>query len=264
MSELTCGEARRLAWGGGGADEVVMPVERARAHAHVARCSACQRFAAEMELLRQVASQLRGATDLPAGLGDRVRTGIAAAASRRLRYRRWSVAALGLAASLALVVWAAQLTRPGSAGAVRQVVSREREFLAQPGIESSDPATVQAWLTSLLTFPLHVPTFTDARLSGAAVAQVNGRPAAVVRFQVGDRPVTYVIVVDDNAPADSAFREARFGNRAAVSWTMPGLVHVWMGSLPATHLSSLARRCAEQALAAARVSVAPRREHHPT
>ncbi len=262
MNDITCGEARRLEWGG--RDEVVLPVERARAQAHLARCAGCRRFTAEMELLRRAAGELRDTTELPTGLRDRVRAAIAMGSRRRFSYRRWGLTSLGLAAAVALIVLGGRLALPDRADPIRHIVSREREFLALAGIESSDPGTVQAWLASLVAFTVHVPTFPDARLSGAAVSQVNGHPAAVMRFQVGDRPVTYVVVLDTQASADSAFHEARFGDLSVVSWSMTGLVHVWLGTIPATHLTSLAHRCVEQARAAARLSAAPRSAPYPS
>ncbi len=261
MTAVTCGAARRLAWGS--PDRLLTPVERARALVHIGQCGTCQRFVADMQVLRQAVAGCGSSVTAPPALRRSVQAVIRLEPQRRLAARRSYRLGLGLAAALAITALGVRMFISAPGDPLGRLVAQESALLALPGIESSDAEVVHTWLASRLAIPIHVPTFPDARLTGAAIATVGGRHAAVIRFQVGDRHVAYV-VAPDGAPltmpkVDPARHEARYGAVAVVSWQAPGLFHVWMGSLPAPHLASLARRCAEQARAAQISTVVPRR-----
>ena len=129
---------------------------------------------------------------------------------------------------------------------------RQREaLLAEPGIESSDIAEVQRWLDRRAPFHAHVPSFPDARLTGAAVAVVASSPAVVIRFQVGNQFMLYAVTAaDSKISVDSSFRREERKAAATVAWRSGGLDHLWIGTIPVQHLASFAARCAEQAKAA--------------
>jgi anti-sigma factor RsiW len=255
MGGMTCGRARRLAWDD--PDAIVVSVERARAMAHLARCPACQRFVAAMRLFKRAVGMARGVESAPATLRLRVQDTLQAAHRRRVRHHRRRWVLVGLAAALALLALGSRLLPGGPGDPVRQIVRDEEARRAQSGIESSDPGAVHAWLAERVPFPVHVPTLPDARLTGAMVAAAEGRYSAVLRFQVGGRPVSYV-VSSSQSGGDFRFRPGQVGDLAVVSWRQPGLLHVWFGPIPPEHLASLARRCAEQARAAASMLDVPR------
>lgn len=257
MSDLACGQARRLAWGE--SDRLVLSVERARAQAHISRCPPCQRFVGAMRLFRRAVGTEGGAESAPAAFRERLRANIGAARLERTE-RRWrGRLALTLAAAVVLIALGARLYPAVERDPVRQIARRESALLTEPGIESSDRRVVQEWLAPRVPYRVHIPEFLDARLTGAAVPAVEGRQSAVLRFQVGDRHITYVISPAEPATGDTTLRSARVGGLAVVSWRAPGLLHVWIGAIPQAQLVSLARRCAEQASAAAALSAEPRR-----
>ncbi len=257
MRDMTCGRARRLAWDDPG--EFVLPVEQARARAHLARCPACQRFLSAMRLFRRMVATARGTETAPAPLRERLLGEINAAHQRHTDHRRHRRIGLGLAAAVALAILGTRLLSTGASDPIRQIARRETALLAQSGIESSDAHVVHGWLAERVPYSVHVPEFLDARLTGAAVTIVGGRPSAVIRFQVGERHIAYVIAPDQAVDADAVLRPDRFRGLSIVSWRTPGLLHVWIGQLPPEQLASLAGRCAEQARAAAVVGAASRR-----
>ena len=248
MTSLDCGSARRLGWGKG--DPIVTPVERVRAMAHATQCPECRRFLSDMAAMQRTMSRAAPAPTVPEAF--RLQLSRQVAAARRHRASSWKrrVGWLALAAAAALVI------RLGSGhGSVerfaRAVTERHEELLAQPGIESGDPAVVQSWLAQRIPFHVHVPTFRDARLTGSAVTRIAGRPTAVIRFQVGNQFMLYAITPATDAPgADSAFHRGTIGGTATVSWQAEGLEHLWVGTISTQHLASFAARCAEQARAA--------------
>ena len=245
---ISCGTARRLAWESPEAS--VLPVERGRAVAHLATCEECRRFQADMALLRQAAVHLAPDVPTPEFVARLRRATITAP-----RRRRWTRGVLvGLAAAATALV----VTRwPGRAESVltERIVAQQAQLLAEPGIEHADAAVVQAWLNRRLPQPVHVPTFENARLLGAALVQINDLPAAVMRFQVGGQFITYTV-----APARDALAAApavigqRRDTAAVVAWRDATLQHVWVGAIPAQHLTAFARSCAEQARSAMRTS----------
>lgn len=248
MNDMTCGQARRLAWDD--PQGIVLPVERVRAQAHIARCPGCQAFLAAMRLFRGVVRGARGAEPAPLPLRSRIHEALGTAHRRDAVRRRWTRVGLGLAASLVLAMAGLRFLPTASDDPVLRIAGHERQLLTQAGIESSDPGAVHAWLSARFTPDLHIPTFLDARLTGAAVASIRGERVAVVRFQVGDRHVAYVVAPESTALGDATFRRQLAGDLAIVSWRMPGLLHIWIGPIAPDDLLSLARRCAQQARAA--------------
>jgi len=253
MKHMTCGRARRLTWQD--PDALVLSVERAGAQAHIARCPECQRFLAEMGLFRRAVGAAGGTESAPPELHHRVQNALVVHRRHGARWRR-ARTGLGIAAALGIVLLGTRLLTRTESDPVLQIAAHEREWLTQPGIESSDQRAVHQWLAQRLRYEIHVPEFVDARLTGAAVLSIGGRPGAVIRFQIGDRHITYVIAPVESATGDSTLRPQRAGELAIVSWHMPGLLHVWIGAIPPEHLESLARRCAEQARAAGAISAA--------
>lgn len=260
MTAVKCGAARRLAWGD--PDRLVTSVDRARALSHIGKCGSCRRFVADMKTLREVAGSCGSTAIASPDLHRRVRAALRQEPARRIAVRRSYRLGLGLAAALAATALGARLLIPFTSDPLRRLANAEARLLSLPGIESSDAASVHAWLAARLAFPVHVPTFPDARLTGAAVTTVDGHQAAVIRFQVGDRHVVYVMSPDgipiERSGLDPIQHQTQYGALAVVSWRVPGLLHAWIGSLPPPHLASLARRCAEQARAA-RLSMVSRR-----
>ncbi len=261
MTVVTCGAARRLAWGS--PDRLFTPVARARALIHIGQCGSCRRFVADMEVLHQAVAGCASSVSASPALRRRVHEVVQREPHRRRVIRRISRLGLGLAAALLVTVAGVWMTAHPPAGPVAKLVAKEAALLSLPGIESSDAEAVHVWLAGRVDFPIHVPTFPDARLTGAAIATVGGRHAAVLRFQVGDQHVAYVVAPDGTPvvlpKVEPARREERYGAVAVVFWQAPGMLHIWMGSLPAPHLASLARRCAEQARTAQRTTAVPRR-----
>lgn len=246
---ITCGTARRLAWESPEAS--VLPVERGRAVAHLAACEECRRFQSDMAVLRNATALL--APEVPtAAFVARLRQATAAA-PRRSRWMRGVLLGLAAAATALVVIrW------PGPAASpvlTEQIVAQQALLLAEPGIEHADAAVVQAWLNRRLPQPVHVPTFENARLLGAALVNLNNLPAAVIRFQVGGQFITYTVApARDALAAAPAVVGARRDTATVVAWRDATLQHVWVGAIPALHLTAFARSCAEQARSAMRSS----------
>jgi anti-sigma factor RsiW len=251
MTDLSCGEARRLAWGRRA--DAVLPVERGRGLAHIAQCPSCRGFVEDMDKLRGAVAAGAPPVALPADVNlrvrERVRESLDLAAGRG---RRRILLTLAAAAALLLTL----RSFPASSGlTVDRIVRHQRELLAQPGIESTDPVIVHEWLLAQAAFPVHVPTFPDARLTGATVTTIDGHTVVVMRFQVGSQFMIYASSEDlTSAPADSAFRSESHGGLARVAWRASGLSHAWIGALTSEHLVTFARRCADQARAAMKVA----------
>lgn len=257
MRDMTCGRARRLAWGYAG--ETILSVEQAKARAHIVRCPACRRFLSAMSRFKQKVAAVRGSEPAPAALRERLRRELIAA-RRRHAERRWRRGlGLGLAAALAAMVLGSVILFSGPNDPIRQIARQRAELQAQSGIESSDANAVHDWLAQRVSFQVHVPEFLDARLTGAAISTVNGHPSAVIRFEVGERHIAYVVAPDQAEDSDTTLRPARVRGLSIVSWRTPGQLHVWIGQLPQEQLASLARRCAEQARAAAVAGAVTRR-----
>lgn len=251
----SCGEARRLAF-----EPIHGPVtaiERWRAARHVERCGACRAFTADMRLLASripIAASGQGPSE---EFVAQLRHAAAETAQRNRPMRRWWT---GLAAGLVgLVALGSGLVSRGDADPLlAELVERQVALLTEPGIESANPVVVEQWIAGRTGLHVHVPTFDDARLLGAATTRVGGSPAAVVRFQVGSGYVTYTTVaIDGTAERDSTLRQAAVNALRLVWWRDTTSRHVWSGSVPAEHLTSLARRCLEQAAAAPVESLGP-------
>lgn len=242
---MTCGAARRLGWGRG--DPVVTSVERVRALAHVAQCESCRRFTSDMAMMASLIGSAAPGPEAPAHLTQRLRSRIAAARERR-RKVRWTVGVIALAAA-ALLTLVRPVNRPGS----EPVVEHLAELLAAPGIESSDDREVANWLEARTPLQVHVPTFGDARLTGATIAQIDGAPSVVVRFQVGNQYAVYTIsglTPPGEAEHSATLLTTRVGPIAVVEWRTMHEHHRWVGAIDLDHLTSLAKRCAEQARSA--------------
>lgn len=258
MTAVDCGAARRLAWGTG--DRLLTPLARGRASAHVAQCADCRRFVTDMERMRDAVRQAAPEPAMPDIVAARIHQRIAAAhASESPVWWRTSTAILTAAAAVMLIVVAPRrVTTPPDV--VVEVAARQQELLSTPGIESTNPAEVQGWLLTASRLAVHIPTFTDARLTGATITRVGGRAAAVVRFQVGNRFMTYtVIALEPRVPSDTLLRQSVDGELATATWRAAEFQHVWVGAVPAIHLASFARRCAEQARTGMRAPSAPTR-----
>ena len=240
-----CGAARRLAWGK--RDLVVTPVGRGRALAHIGQCPDCRRYTSDMESLRTAVGRTARLEPVPAGLMPSVLHRTRIVRARRARVSRWL--RTGLVAAVVLV--AAKVLWPAGRGLPGEVYRQRAALLAEPGIESSDVHEVQVWLDRRAPFHAHVPSFPDARLTGAAVAVVGSSPTVVIRFQVGNQFMMYAVAsADSKISVDSSFRREERKAAATVAWRSGGLDHLWIGTIPVQHLASFAVRCAEQARAA--------------
>jgi hypothetical protein len=200
-----------------------------------------------MEKLRTAVGRTARLEPGPAGLRQGIlqRTWIARA--RRARVSRWL--RTGLVAAVVLV--AATVLWPAGRGLPGEVYRQRAALLAEPGIESSDVHEVQVWLDRRAPFHAHVPSFRDARLTGAAVAVVGNGPTVVIRFQVGNQFMLYAVTAaDTKISVDSSFRRDQRKAAATVAWRSDGLDHLWIGAITVQHLASFAVRCAEQAKAA--------------
>jgi anti-sigma factor RsiW len=130
-----------------------------------------------------------GAVAIPSGLEAEIRRGLAAAGARPRRPRGRRTAAL--AAAVVLMGLAVVLSRLASGPAplpeaIADDFRARSAGLASVGLETSDPARLEAWLGSA---PLGIPTrvfdlgMMGIELVGGGADTVAGRPSAVVVYR---------------------------------------------------------------------------------
>ena len=174
--------------------------ERVEIETHLAGCADCARRFEEERALKNVV-RLRAQTAAPAHLR------VAIAERLTKTHRRESVQTwLKLGAAAAVVV-----TVSGGVVYQRHLASRER-FLADAALRHArklpdevKPLTAEAietWFEGKLDYRVKVPTFTNAKVTGARLSNVRDMPAAYISYEAhptpGDARRVGLFVMDDD------------------------------------------------------------------
>ncbi|MBA3585482.1 MAG: hypothetical protein H0W36_13340 [Gemmatimonadetes bacterium] len=252
----SCGHARRLLWPDAGprpADEETIAARR-----HADGCANCGAFFAEMEAVREAVRGVLGAEAAPIEIREAV-YGRLAEPQREHRGRRWS-AGIAAAAILVVLVAGAVFLRPRSpvTPLVSVVAAEHAKAVGGDRLSSSDRGEVERWLAARVAFAVHVPEFSDARLTGARICLTENGRGAVVEYAVGDRSLSYFVLPSspDALPIGAGLTRAAESGYRMVLWRDTGLVHALVGALSHEQLDRLARECIEQVLRLARSPLA--------
>jgi anti-sigma factor RsiW len=144
-----------------------------------------------------------------------------------------------------------RLTRDAPADIIAELTAEHARAVGEAHIASSDHAGVATWLARHVHFGAQVPVLPGATLRGARISVFDGRPSAVLEYDVAGTAMSYFMIPNERGSADasSAVRfdqTARAGYRV-ISWREPGLLHAMVGNLSPPQLLALAKACVEQA-----------------
>jgi anti-sigma factor RsiW len=177
-------------------DAELPPEEAFEFEKHLLECRACR---AVYQNVRAVSDLVRGARPMyvaPESSYQQSRQLIESVQSRRV-HSRWLLAAAGAVAAAAVLLWRPpEPPFPDFASAAHQRFSSREGHL---GIASHDPQAVTRWLSPRLDFPLRLPDYPahnggkPYRLTGAGVLDYRGRKAALIRYEMGGRPITLLM-----------------------------------------------------------------------
>jgi anti-sigma factor RsiW len=245
----SCGRARRFLWPDAGprpADEETIAARR-----HAEGCTECRTFFEQMEVAHVAVRAALAAEVTPIELREEIYARLAEARLAR-RSRRWSAPLVAAAVVCVLLLGAVVFLRPRSPmGSLVSVIAAEHaKVVGGDRVSSSDRGEIERWLAARVAFAVHVPEFTDARLTGARICLTEAGRGAVVEYAIGDRTLSYFILPSPpNAlPIGAGLTHAAQSGYRMVVWRDTGLVHALVGALSHEHLDRLARECIEQAL----------------
>jgi hypothetical protein len=250
---MTCGRARRLLWPDGGPR--VATAEIVAARQHVGMCPLCRQFLDDMRRLSDRIRQAVPRPEAPVDVRDRLFKAIAraridgraGAVSRRRRV--WS--ALAAAGLLAGGTWLGvravsehTVTGPDPLGAIAEDHLRSQRHT---GLASADSLEVARWLGERVPFPVAIPLFPEARMTGARLLLANGQSAAVVDYLIAGRPLSYyVLPAAHGGRVPKGIRVTSRAGYHVAAWEDGGLTHALVAGLPGPKLVELAHYCIEQ------------------
>jgi len=247
-----CGRARRLLWPDVGprvADE-----ETAAARRHVQGCADCRAFFEEMTTMCGAIRASLGNEAAPIELREEMYSRLAEARlARPIRPEgRWRAAAAAVVVISVLIAGALVLphTRAPVPPIVSMVAAEHARAVSGDHLSSPDRDMVESWLTSRVTFGVHVPQFTGARLTGARLCHAESGRGAVIEYAIGDRTLSYFILPSSPGafPSSAGLQTAAGNGYRMVLWRDTGLVHALVGALSHEELERLAHECIEQAM----------------
>lgn len=227
--------------------------------AHLATCSTCRAYAAELAGWRRVGHRLRTTQTAPAGVRQRMFHGLALARTRgmnehvpRRRFARATVVVgLALCGSVLLGLGAWHFTPPSittdNASASSLVEDHLRD-VHQQHIDSTDPTAVQQWLSQRLAISVRVEKMPGAVLEGARLCFLRGRLGAVLRYRVDGAAVAYYVMpagtrAADNEADGTAIRQESTEGYNVLLWRDRGLLHALVSDLSRARLNLLAASC---------------------
>ncbi|OLD39398.1 MAG: hypothetical protein AUI57_03400 [Candidatus Rokubacteria bacterium 13_1_40CM_2_68_8] len=202
---MTCNEFLRLI--DAYLDGELSVADTLQAHEHLALCDSCRRIlTSEAAIHTLVGDAVRG-EEIPAGLRDRVRGRIEAAASqggqrtprwRRRAARLWLVAGAVVVAALGwfVIEWTApnRMTSLTAELASKHLLYSE-EAVAPLEFVTSEPARLGTWLEHRLGFAVRLPSLArrPERLIGGRISSVADAPAAYVLYDRGGHPMSLFV-----------------------------------------------------------------------
>lgn len=246
-----CGAARRLLLDRSPVrrlDETRRAAER-----HAGECPTCAAFVRECESGARLVQQALS-VPAPVALRERLFDSVATARVRPSLRRYPYVAAAVIAASLAGIVLGRTTTSvPDFDATIASIVADHAIETADSRFESDSPAAIEGWLTARVGYAVMVPVLSGGRLLGARTSETARGRAAVVEYAIDGRRVSYFII--GSPPArwpDGRVRLAGAKGYSIAHWRDRGLLHAFVGALPADRVKSLAHECIEQGRTQAR------------
>ena len=235
--------------------------------AHVARCTGCAESLHRAQALKSRLRDMNTASMCPAELRSRIQgamktrqIGCEETKQNRFGVRR----ALLLAASVLLVGGGVTMLVAGgpASGDVADFADSEAKVagftaINSPVIQESidwhrrdvpievtgpNTADVSDWLGHQVSFPVHLPSLSNANLLGGRLSNVSNTEAALAVYDVGGTELS-VIAFDSSAVAgdglealgDDVFIDNRGGYNVAV-WQREGVTYTFTSALPEQQL----------------------------
>lgn len=242
---MSCGQAQ---WLHGYLDGELDAARAAELEAHLQGCSTCTQALAEQQDLRSAL----GAADLyakaPASLRARVRAELPVSRAVASRPARWR--SLGVAASLALVLFGLWRTLPGwredvtEREVARQVLDahlRSLQLAHLTDVVSTDQHTVKPWFVGKLDFaPAVVNLASDGfPLVGGRLDVVGGQSVAALVYARGKHVIN--VFVWPSEKSETALRAGGQRGYSWVRWTRGGMRFWAISDVTAPELEELAR-----------------------
>jgi anti-sigma factor RsiW len=135
-------------------------------------------------------------------------------------------------------------TGPDPLGAIAEDHLRSQRHT---GLTSADSLEVARWLGERVPFPVAIPLFPDARMTGARLLLANGRSGAVVDYLIAGRPLSYyVLPAALGGSTSEAIQVTSRGGYRIAAWEEGGLTHALVAGLPGPKLVELAHYCIAQ------------------
>jgi anti-sigma factor RsiW len=207
--------------------------------------------------LRQQVGRIAPRPNAPAGVRDRLFQAIARSrtasespdsAARLHQFLIAGIAAL-LVLSLSLLGYLAVRGGSDESNALGSIVEDRLRSQTGAGLASSDSLQVAEWLAERLPFPIQVPLFPDARLTGARLLVAKRHSGAVLEYVVQGRGLTYYVLPGGGVGSPQDVRLSAGNGYRVASWHDAGLTHALVATLPGSKLIELARYCIHQMMA---------------
>lgn len=225
---------------------------------HLASCAACKAIFTQQSALQSGIRKHAVYHSAPAGLADRIRSQIGAAAreaSAKAPRSAWRWAELrrllqlGAAfAATAVVSWIAAIeyTRPrGDELIVEQVVSGHARSVVTShlaDVASSDQHTVKPWLSSKLDFSPPATDLTGAGfpLVGGRVDYIGNRPVAALVYRHREHLINVFVWPERSAGRTAPTQSASRQGYNVLHWTDAGLAFWAISDLNAAEMKTFA------------------------
>lgn len=242
-----CGAARRLLLDRSTPRR--FQLRRVSAERHLDSCAECRKFTAECDLTVGLAKESLSIT-APEELRERLFESVAAARTRVPRAHRFPYVAVAVvAASVAgIFLGRGMFTRPDMDATIAAIVAEHSVAGVDERINSNSPGQIEAWLGARVSHAVMVPTLTGAVVVGARLSGTPQGRGAVVEYEIDGRRVSYFTFAPPpgSAIGDDVKLSAAKGYSIA-HWQHRGLVHAFVGALPAERVKLLAHECIRQA-----------------
>lgn len=233
------------------ADGELSPLDDAAAQAHLNECHDCSKRALESYKLRSAVKQAALCNTPSAEILTRLTAQLKPVQKQRtqwtpLRAIAWQAVAALFLAAIFLVGW--QWMHQSNSLAA-EVLDQHLATLSQasaPEVVSSDRHTVKPWFEGKLPFSFNLPEANalppDTVLTGANLAYIHGRPAALLLFTIHKHRIS-VFVLQTSPFSGLRPQRARSGFQF-ITAESAGLEFLGVGDVNARELDSLVRSLA--------------------
>lgn len=242
-----CGAARRLLLDRSTPSR--FQPRRSPAELHVGSCAECRKFNAECDVTVRLAKESLSVT-APDDLRERLFESVADARVHVLRTHRFPyVAAAIVAASVAgIFLGRSMFTRSDVDATIVAIVADHAVTGVDERIRSNSAVQIEAWLSARVSHAVMVPTLTGAVVVGARLSGTPQGRGAVVEYEIdGGRVSYFTLVAPPGTPIHEGVKLAAAKGYSIAHWQHRGLVHAFVGALPADRVKSMAQECIHQA-----------------